>query len=254
MRHSTEGAVVRRERGKTHTIHRNRDRWELRRIAARILPGNTHIHECIQRMRKHRRIDSARVSHTEAVIPNAEIQNRASVIGVGVKQGDKGITIPEGIVQSLDLQFQTTCRKRPVGIQCVSQLTCIGVERVDNDSDIVIAGRSTADAVDCNHKLGSGSVNRCDRDGIRQPVALNHRGNSRVRRVQRVFPHAGRQDRETPILRSCRRLLDQQVFSRIRINDGHRIRYNLGAIAIDGAHQIEERSRCISCSGTDVVD
>ena len=82
-------------------------------------------------MRKRRRIDIARASHTKTVIPDTEIENRAIVIGVCVEQGDEGITIAQGIVQSLHRDFQPTCRKRAIGTQRIPQLTCItgvGVE------------------------------------------------------------------------------------------------------------------------------
>ena len=98
MRDATEGAVIGCNWRKTDPIHRNYDFGKLRRITARVFPGNQHIHPGIQRMRERRRIGCARIPHAKAVIADTEVENCASVIGVGIEQGDEGVTISKGIV------------------------------------------------------------------------------------------------------------------------------------------------------------
>ena len=160
MCHATNSVVVRRKWIKADTVHRNRDFREHRGVSTRVLPGNNHIHEGAQHDRKGRCIDTTWTSNTEAVVPDTEIENRAIVVGVFVKQGDECISIPKVVVQSFDLYFQSTCRKRTIVTQCISQLASITGIRINNNGDIVCPSWCAAHAIDGNHQLSCGAINR----------------------------------------------------------------------------------------------
>ena len=88
-------------------------------------------------MRKCRRIDSGRASHTKTVIPDTEIKNCAIVVGSRIKQGDEGIAIPKSVVQSFHRHFQTTGRKRASGIQRIPQFARVSGVGVDYFGNLI---------------------------------------------------------------------------------------------------------------------
>ena len=231
--------------GKADAVHRHRHQRIHRRGAARILPGDSYVHEFVQNEWQRGRVDIARAPDTKAVVADSQVENGAVVVGRGVEQRNERIAIAEIIVESLDLELDAPRCQRPGRVQRIAQLAGITGIGIDDHGDVGRAtARCPANTVNGDNELGCRPVYRGDLDGIGNPVALNQRGYRRVRRYRACIPRFRTRESRTSRTWSwcslCSTNMSSPGSGSIMVTA---IGQYIGTVAIDRANQVKEDRR-----------